>query len=799
VPLPPSLPSSLSAGPAALEALHALSTPVWAFDLGQRRVTWANQAAVEFWRAESEAQLLERDFSQGFSLSTEGRLNGYARRLKTEPRVTEQWTLFPASHPVTVLCSFSLLPWPGEGTTFLVEATPAFPGTASGDTLRAVEAFRHTTALVSVIDLDGRMLMENPAAIGTYGHLLSDPGKHAFTERFTDRDDARRALHRVSNGKEFVEEVWVTTLEGQRRHAFEARPTTDPVTGTRAILLSEIDVTFRYEAEEVVRRVYSELESRVKERTLELERLNRELTDERQFVSAVVETVGSLLVVADARGTVVRVNRALCELTGYQAAELTGRPVWETLLASPEAEHVERAFAVHGPHLHVVMPKNVEGMLRTKSGEARFVSLTNAALLDANGSTEYVIAAGVDITDRKEIQLRLQISDRMASIGTLAAGVAHGINNPLAYVIANLDYVRTKLLGSWSELSPEDEKEVRELICESLEGADRVRRIVGDLRMFSRQSEDHVQAVDVRAVIERALNMAMNEIRHRARVVLDLAPVPHVLGTESKLGQVVLNLLVNAAQAIEPGNVDKNSITVRTLLGKHGRPRLEIEDTGVGIPEEYQRRVFDPFFTTKPVGVGTGLGLSISHRIVSEFGGEIGIESEPPRGTLVWVTLETAPLEVVVPKRPTYPPPSMHPHAGRILIVDDEPAILRALGRVLSGYQVTRALSGKEALSHIETAGPFDVVFCDVMMPELSGIDVYERVRQVCPGQEQRIVFITGGAFTEHAAQFLESIDNPKLGKPFDGGEVRALVKELTREPLPGDAPMPGAGSASSP
>jgi CheY-like chemotaxis protein len=138
----------------------------------------------------------------------------------------------------------------------------------------------------------------------------------------------------------------------------------------------------------------------------------------------------------------------------------------------------------------------------------------------------------------------------------------------------------------------------------------------------------------------------------------------------------------------------------------------------------------------------------------------------------------------------------MHPHAGRILIVDDEPAILRALGRVLSGYQVTRALSGKEALSHIETAGPFDVVFCDVMMPELSGIDVYERVRQVCPGQEQRIVFITGGAFTEHASQFLESIDNPKLGKPFDGGEVRALVKELTRKPLPGDAPMPGADSA---
>ena len=781
------VPSQSPRGSFPFEAFQVLSTPIWVFDLGRRRISWGNQAAVNFWRAGSLEQLLERDLGKDFSLSSEGRMTGYAHRLKSEPRITEQWTFYTGLGPVTVMCTFSLVSTSGPGPAFLVEATPAAPDSAAGDTLRALEAFRHTTALVSVIDLDGQTLMENPAAIRTYGHLLSGDGKHAFTLRFADGDDAARALHRVSNGKEFVEEVWVTTLEGQRRHAVEARPTADPVTGRRAILLSEIDVTFRHEAEEVVRRVYSELESRVRERTLDLERLNRELGEERQFVSAVVETVGSLLIVADAYGTVVRVNRALCELTGYQAEALTGRPIWETLLAPPEAELVERAFAQHGPRLHAVMPKNVEGMLRTRSGEARIVSWTNAALLDSSGLTEYVIGAGVDVTDRKEIQLRLQISDRMASIGTLAAGVAHGINNPLAYVIANLDYVRNKLALPWDALSPPEIREVRDLLDESLEGADRVRRIVGDLRSFSRQGDDRVQAVDLSRVIERALNMAMNEIRHRARVVLMLDPVPRVIGTESKLGQVVLNLLVNAAQAIEAGNVENNSITVRTLLDKFGRPRLEIQDTGVGIPEEYLRRVFDPFFTTKPVGVGTGLGLSISHRIVSEFGGEIGIESENRQGTLVWMALEAAPPEPAPQLRPsTFPPPSNREHAARILIVDDEPAILRALSRVLSGYQVTRALSGREALTHIEHSGPYDVVFCDVMMPELSGIDVYERARQVCPGQEDRIIFITGGAFTEHAARFIDSIDNPKLGKPFDAGEVRALVKSLTREPITG-------------
>jgi PAS domain S-box-containing protein len=769
----------------ALDLLQVLSTPVWVFDVGARRITWANQAAVEFWHAESAARLRDRDLGQDFSLASEGRLLDYAQRLQKQPRITEQWTFYPASQPVTVMCSFSRAVAVGVGPAFLVEATAAASDSAAGDTLRAVEAFRHTTALVSVIDLAGPILMQNPAAIRAYGNLVSGEGQHAFTVRFADSDDAARALHRVSNGKEFVEEMWVRTVEGQRRHALEARPTTDPVTGRRAILLSEIDVTFRHEAEEVVRRVYSELESRVRERTLDLERLNRELGEERQFVSAVVETVGSLLIVVDAYGNAVRANRALCELTGYRPEELTGRPIWQTLLSSPESEIVERAFAQHGPRFHAVMPKNIEGTIRTKSGEPRIVSWTNAALLDASGCTEYVIGAGVDVTDRKEIQVRLQISDRMASIGTLAAGVAHGINNPLAYVIANLDYVRRKMALPWNELPPNEVREVRELLEESLEGADRVRRIVGDLRSFSRHGDDRVTAVDLTAVIERALNMAMNEIRHRARVELALDPVPRVLGTESKLGQVVLNLLVNAAQAIEAGDVENNSITVRTLLDKHGRPRLEIEDTGIGIPEEYLRRVFDPFFTTKPVGVGTGLGLSISHRIVSEFGGEIGIESQHQRGTLVWLSLETAPLEAVEPtKQSTFPPPSNREHSARILIVDDEPAILRALSRVLHGYQVTRALSGREALSRIEHSGPYDVVFCDVMMPELSGIDVYERAKQICPGQEQRIVFITGGAFTEQTAKFIESIDNYKLGKPFDSGEVRALVKSLTREPI---------------
>jgi PAS domain S-box-containing protein len=521
----------------------------------------------------------------------------------------------------------------------------------------------------------------------------------------------------------------------------------------------------------------AELEQRLKDRALELERLNEALGEERKFMSLVLETVGSLLVVSNARGEIVKVNRALCELVGSSANELHGRHIWDYLVGH-EAEVVRRTFAEYGEGLHMVMPKAIDAQIRAKSGEIRLITWQNALIFDREGRTEFAIGAGTDITGRREMQGRLQISDRMASIGTLAAGVAHGINNPLAYVIANLHHLREHIDDAGD---PNALLELKELVDESLDGANRVRRIVGDLRTFSREDDDRVQAVDLHQVVERALNMAMNEVRHRARIVQKLGAIPRVLGTEGKLGQVVLNLLVNAAQAIEPGAVDANTIELRTSLDRHGRPKLEIRDSGVGIPPENLSKIFDPFFTTKPLGVGTGLGLSIAHRIVSEFGGEIVVSSKFGAGTTVSLILQEAPRHSDAPRRPsTLPPPSERKRNLRILIVDDEPAILRALQRLLASHEVFRAASGREAVERVEQIGPFDLIFCDVMMPELSGPDVYRRVSELKPGQEQKIVFVTGGAFADQTAKFLESIPNPKLSKPFEPAAVRELIKSLS-------------------
>jgi len=240
--------------------------------------------------------------------------------------------------------------------------------------------------------------------------------------------------------------------------------------------------------------------------------------------------------------------------------------------------------------------------------------------------------------ERKKMSEQLLISDRMASVGTLAAGVAHEINNPLAVLIANLEFIAQNL-GPIVE-TPAVPGELlmglaglREPLRDAQEAAERVRLIVRDLKVFSRSEEEERRGpVDVRGVLESSARMASNEIRHRARLVKEYGEVPKAQANEARLGQVFLNLLINAAQAIPEGRAEANEIGIATRSDAAGNVVVEIRDTGSGIPPEVLPRIFDPFFTTKPQGVGTGLGLHIVHNIVvNHHGGTIALTSDPGR------------------------------------------------------------------------------------------------------------------------------------------------------------------------
>lgn len=362
-------------------------------------------------------------------------------------------------------------------------------------------------------------------------------------------------------------------------------------------------------------------------------------------------------------------------------------------------------------------------------------------------------------------------AERLASLGRIAAAAAHEINNPLAFVTAGIEHA----LGN---LGPAAAPDVREALGDALDGARRIRRIVEDLRVGTRPGEEEVATVDAARAARTALKMAEGHTRSRARVRVDLPALPLVVGQESRLVQVFLNLVVNAAEAIPEGRRDAHEIAV-TGREEGDAVVIEVRDTGAGIAGDILARVKEPFFTTKPVGEGTGLGLSLCENIVRGYGGAIDLDSRPG-ATVARVTLRVsreAPAPAPAPAAP--PAPDAQEARGdvlRVLIVDDEPLVARALARLLSPHAVTVAGSGRDGLRRLRE-GTFDVIFCDLMMPDLSGMDVYAELRGSDPAVADAIVFMTGGAFTDRATDFRASIANPFLDKPLDRAAVRRLVE----------------------
>jgi CheY-like chemotaxis protein/two-component sensor histidine kinase len=345
----------------------------------------------------------------------------------------------------------------------------------------------------------------------------------------------------------------------------------------------------------------------------------------------------------------------------------------------------------------------------------------------------------------------------------------------------NLQYLRRELPRFAGEV--ERLGQFLERLGEARHGADRVSTIVRDLRAFSRVDHTPRGPTDLRRVLSSALKVAAPELANRARIVEDYAQVPLVEGDASRLEQVFLNLVVNAAQALNGQDPEHDEIRVTLRAEEPARVVVEVSDNGAGIAPDVLDRVFDPFFSTKPIGVGTGLGLPICHSIVTSLGGDIRVQSELGRGTTFRVTL---PALAAADHRPAYlptPMPSLSERSrSRVLVVDDELPLASMLSRVLADDHAVRITSSaREALEILLGSEEFDLVLCDLLMPGMSGMDLYRELREQRPGLERRLVFMTGGAFTPRASDFLASVPNARIEKPFDLKQVRRLVREIER------------------
>ena len=476
-------------------------------------------------------------------------------------------------------------------------------------------------------------------------------------------------------------------------------------------------------------------------------------------------------VVVHTKGIIVYVNATTVRVAGYDRPdELIGIPVIEIVHPDDRALVMARVRSMSTTGQAAGLQR--ERFLR-RDGSS-FVCEVVALPLTFDGRPS-LLAVARDVTERDRMQARLAQTERLASIGLLAAGVAHEINNPLAYALLNLERVSEQLGAT---LDPD---EIRKSVEDAVDGARRVQRIVRDLKTFAGSLQDEVTRVDVRTAIDAALKLSANELRFRARVLREIAEVPPVRVNEARLTQVLLNLLMNAAHALPEGDASHHEVRV-TARAVGAEVRIEVHDDGAGIAPENIAKLFDPFFTTRAPGHGTGLGLSICHSIVSSFGGRIEVESALGKGSTFSVVLPAAEPSLPEPEpaerqRASSPPETRQ----RLLLVEDERNMRTVLKALLaSRYEVVTAATGAEAQRILDKDGDWDLVLCDLLMPEVTGMDLFEWLEAQRPDLCDRVVFMTGGAFTDRARSVLDRAPGRWIEKPFEFETLAVLLERVT-------------------
>ncbi|MBX2810752.1 MAG: hybrid sensor histidine kinase/response regulator [Myxococcales bacterium] len=386
--------------------------------------------------------------------------------------------------------------------------------------------------------------------------------------------------------------------------------------------------------------------------------------------------------------------------------------------------------------------------------------------------------------------------DRLAAVGALAAGLAHEVNNPAQALGFDLSALLELL--RWLEHGTEEivslgvknisdntltqirdkYAEARNLLQACVDGLGRITSIASNLKGFAKVQPERVDFIHPNEIVNQACALVHNQLRHRAQLIKELNAAGGFLGDKNRLVQVLSNLLVNAAQAIADGSAD-GCIVVRTSEDTE-QITLSVIDNGPGIPEDVRERIFDPFFTTKSRD-GIGVGLSLSRDIASQHGGTLSLCSTCERGTR---------FDLVIPRENGLSatgcsladadlPVSAYQRA-RVLIVDDEPALRRSLTRQIRGLHEVVAVEGaQQAYTLLRSDTRFDVVLCDLMMPDMDGPQLYEKLTEEMPALATRFVFMTGGAFTERAQQFLERMKPPLLNKPASPNLLEATIQRV--------------------
>ena len=388
------------------------------------------------------------------------------------------------------------------------------------------------------------------------------------------------------------------------------------------------------------------------------------------------------------------------------------------------------------------------------------------------------------LKERELLQMQVMQTDRLAALGTLAAGVVHEINNPLTYLVSNLDYLRERLavmMPRAGALQP-DLQDFAQVITETQDGTAQMASVVNHIKTFARHEESKRGRVNLRTLLEGTIRMSTVLIRHRARLVRNFETAPDVDGLDFQLAQVFINLLVNAAQSINEGAAHENEVRVGLGTGRNGEAVIEVSDTGAGMTPQVQAHLFEPFFTTKPAGVGTGVGLTICRNIVNEHGGTIEVESQPGRGSTFRVKLPGLPPGEE--KAPAARAERVAPcHRGKVLVVDDDPSLVASLRRLLeTDHDVATELDGRAALQRLRSGERFDAILSDLTMPDVTGSQLFQSLEAENPEQASKVLFMTAGVLSLETLEFAGRISDRLFEKPLVMSEVREKIDRLVAQ-----------------
>jgi signal transduction histidine kinase len=372
---------------------------------------------------------------------------------------------------------------------------------------------------------------------------------------------------------------------------------------------------------------------------------------------------------------------------------------------------------------------------------------------------------------------RQEIESRMRSLGQLAAGIAHELNNPAAYIRVNLDLLEEQLEMALSSDKPPSHVELENqlrLVRECTEGLERMSSIVGELQSFTKSAPTAIEAISLDEVVNSSTRFLRSRLMSVGDAQIQLGGTSHVMANRRRMVQVVVNLLSNALDAADP-----NGSVVRVSTRQSAtHAEVIVEDNGVGIPVHLRERVFEPFFTTKGPGRGTGLGLSLSAEYVAQAGGTLEVDGSALGGALFRVKIPLSPR-----RSPTPIPPALHSKEGvagkaTILAVDDEPNIRRAYARVLgTRYQVYTAGNGKQALDVLKK-NRIDAIICDLAMPDMGGRDLLKVLRATRPDVARRVIFCTGGDLGGSSHSTTED-GNLVLSKPVSKFTLEEAIDSL--------------------